>query len=105
MDIRNILELTTKGFSKEVFEELAANEKVHIERIISTGQSTPEGEWLRQEKSEFVLLVSGRAGLQIKGQEEVELKPGDNVVIPPNTEHRVAFTQKEPATIWLAVHY
>jgi len=105
MDIRNILERTTKDISQEVFEDLAGSENVQIERIISTGQSTPEGKWLKQEKSEFVLLISGRAGLQFRGNEEIELNAGDHLVIPPNTEHRVTFTQKEPATIWLAVHF
>jgi len=105
MDIRNILERTKNDISQEVFEELAGNENVKIERIISTGQATAEGEWLKQEKIEFVLLISGKAGIQFRGQEDVELVPGDHLVIPPNTDHRVTFTQKEPATIWLAIYY
>lgn len=105
MEIKCIFDIGPINSSSEIFDKITSNSAVKIERIISTGQATPEGEWLDQEKSEFVLLVSGKAGLQIKGQEEIELKAGDHLLIPSQTQHRVTFTQKEPATIWLAVHF
>ena len=105
MHIRNILDTIDKEISEELFEKLAGNEKVKIERIISTGQTTLEGKWLVQETSEFVLLLVGKATLEFKKHGEIDLVAGDHIVIPSDTAHRVAFTQKNPATIWLTVHF
>jgi cupin 2 domain-containing protein len=32
------------------------------------------------------------------------LRPGDYVEIPPHVRHRVAWTESDAPTIWLAVH-
>ena len=47
----------------EVFETLVSSEGIRIERIISTGQATPEGEWLDQDRDEWVVLLQGAAVL------------------------------------------
>jgi cupin 2 domain-containing protein len=76
-----------------------------IERIVSTGQVTPAGEWYDQAADEWVLLVSGRARLEIEGEGvERELGPGDYVFLPAHCRHRVAWTDPDQATVWLAVH-
>jgi hypothetical protein len=43
----------------EVLDVLAEGESARVERIVSTGQVTPEGEWYDQVWDEFVLVVSG----------------------------------------------
>ena len=48
------LSLATKD---EFSEKLIESAGVKIERIISTGQVTPEGKWFDQEKDEWVLLL------------------------------------------------
>lgn len=44
----NIFDLPTKLPSEELVESLLANDQVLIERIVSTGQVTPPGEWYDQ---------------------------------------------------------
>jgi cupin 2 domain-containing protein len=41
---------------------LFARKGVRIERIVSTGQSTPEDQTYKQESDEWVLLLTGAAG-------------------------------------------
>ena len=89
---------------KEVLTELLCRKGVRIERIVSTGQSTPVDKPYTQEYEEWVLLVSGSAGLWIEGEAERELRPGDCVLIPPHRPHRVTWTAKGEPTVWLAVH-
>jgi len=105
MELVNIFEICGVKNDSEIFDELVDAEKVKVERIISTGHKTPEGEWLIQEKNEFVLLLAGKAGLEFRTGEAFDMRPGDHLIITSGTEHRVKYTQEEPPTIWLAVHY
>ena len=92
--------------SGEVFETLLERGGVRIERIVSHGQASPEGEWYDQERDEWVLVLSGRAGLLIEGEAEPRLLgPGDHLDLPARCRHRVAWTDPEVPTVWLAVHW
>lgn len=88
----------------ERFEDLVRSGPVRIERIVSTGQSSPEGFWYDQDWDEFVLLVEGAATLQIEGEPDRDLSPGAWVMLPAGTRHRVAATAAGRPTVWLAVH-
>jgi cupin 2 domain-containing protein len=78
---------------------------VRIERIVSTGQTTPEGEWYDQTRDEFVLLVAGAAMLHIEGEtEDRALAEGDWILLPAHCRHRVTWTRAAPPTVWLAIH-
>lgn len=88
----------------ELFTTLAAAPGLRIERILSTGQCSPPGFWYDQAWDEFVLLVQGAARLQIEGDDERALGPGDWAMIPAGTRHRVAWTDPDAPTVWLAVH-
>jgi cupin 2 domain-containing protein len=96
------------GGASERFEDLfvAATPAgaTRIERIVSTGQATPAGEWLDQAWDEWVLLIAGSATLTISGEPEITLTPGDHLAIPAGTRHRVDRTDPDRPTIWLAVH-
>jgi cupin 2 domain-containing protein len=90
----------------EIFETLVERGGIRIERIISHGQATLEGEWYDQERDEWVLVLSGRAGLLIEGEAEPrELGPGDYVDLPAHCRHRVVWTDPDGPTVWLAVHW
>jgi cupin 2 domain-containing protein len=90
----------------EVFETIVAAKKVRIERIVSCGQSTPDGEWYDQLHDEWVLLLAGSASIMLEdGQEPQKLLPGDYLLIPARCRHRVAWTDPLQKTIWLAVHF
>lgn len=79
---------------------------LRLERIISTGQAMPEGDWYDQAWDEFVVLVSGAARLRIEGEDEDRaLEAGDWILLPAHCRHRVAWTQTAPPAVWLAIHY
>lgn len=89
----------------EIFETLAANKQFKVERIVSRGHCTPEGEWLDQAHDEWVLVIRGQGRLAFKGNTPaMTLKPGDYVFIPAHTLHRVEWTSPRTKTVWLAVH-
>ena len=52
----------------ELFEERLRGGEFQLERIVSTGQATPPGEWYDQPWAEWVLLLSGRAVLRFEGE-------------------------------------
>lgn len=90
----------------EQFRDLIAAPGLRIERIVSTGQATPPGAWLDQDRAEWVILLRGAATLRFAGEDQPrELKPGDYVNIPAHCRHRVDGTTPDEPTIWLAVHY
>jgi cupin 2 domain-containing protein len=89
----------------EVVETLLARGAVRIERIVSTGQSSPQGFWYDQDEDEFVVLLAGAATLSFADGREIVLKPGDYVDIPAHCRHRVDSTQADPPTVWLAMFY
>lgn len=100
----NLYDLPTPLPADELFADLIPDTGVKIERIVSGGQSTPEGEWYDQERDEWVALIQGNAVLQYENGSELALGAGDHVLIPAHTRHRVASTGSEPPCIWLAVH-
>lgn len=92
--------------ASETFDTLIEQKNLRIERIVSTGQITPEGEWYDAGEAEFVLLVSGAARLRIEGEDEDrELGEGDYILLPSHCRHRVTFTRAAPPTIWLAMYF
>ena len=101
----NLFDDLPRQADEELFTELLRRKEVRIERIVSTGQSTPVDKPYNQEYDEWVLLVSGSAGLWIEGEGERELRPGDYVLIPSHRSHRVTWTANGQPTVWLAVHF
>jgi len=111
--VRNVLDLPeTEGPSDgERLEALAAGRGVRVERIVSRGHASPEGFWYDQETEEWVLVVSGRAELEVAEGDPtlpsrvVPLGPGDFLTLPAGCRHRVRWTTPDEPTVWLAVHY
>jgi len=92
--------------SSESFEDIVSRPGCRIERIVSHGHASPPGFWYDQTWDEWVLLLQGRAALEIEGAQQVlQLRPGDHCMIPARTRHRVESTDAGGATIWLAVHF
>lgn len=101
----NLFEDLPRRADAEIFTELLSREGVRIERIVSTGQFTPADKPYDQEHDEWILLITGSAGLWIEREGERELRPGDHVLIPAHRRHRVTWTAKGEPTVWLAVHF
>ena len=90
----------------ELVDTLAEAGGLRIERIVSTGQISAEDRWYDQTREEFVLVVAGAARLRIEGEaEDRSMQAGDWVILPAHCRHRVTWTQADPPTVWLAVHY
>ena len=101
----NIFDLNgLKTGSGEVFEDLLNNGNLRVERIISSGQVTPEGTWYDQEQDEWVIVLKGQAVLELEGKDPLTLDPGDYLLLPAHCRHRVIFTTESPECIWLAIH-
>lgn len=99
-------ELPPSSLPDEQFVELLARPGLRIERIVSSGQSSPPGFWYDQPHGEWVLLVQGDAHLRFEDEPQARhLKAGDYLDIAPRRRHRVDWTSRDQVTIWLAVHY
>ncbi|MEM9553091.1 MAG: cupin domain-containing protein [Acidobacteriota bacterium] len=110
-EIRNLLldllpALESADDAEERVDVLVETSHLRIERIVSTGQASPPGFWYDQDEHEWVLLLSGHAGLRFEHEDEVRrLAPGDQVDIPAHARHRVEWTSESEPTVWLAVFY
>lgn len=91
--------------AEEVFQTLLQTPGVRLERIVSQGHHSPEGFWYDQDTNEWVLVLRGTAQLTFEGEEPLDLKPGDYVLIPAHRRHRVEWTDPKQPTVWLAIHY
>ena len=106
MNLKNIFENIPKQIPDEMLEEVFRAEHFRIERIISRGHSTGNGEWYDQGHDEWVIVLRGSAGLLFEGDHTaVMLKPGDYINIPAHQKHRVEWTDPHEETVWLAIHY
>lgn len=90
---------------EELVEVLAENPHIRIERIVSTGHSSPESFWYDQDEHEWVVVLKGEAKLLFEDGESVEMTPGDHVLIPAHRKHRVEWTTPDEPTVWLAVFF
>ena len=104
MVISNLFAEIPGSLPEEAFQEILNRANVRIERIVSRGHRSPEGFWYDQAWDEWVLVVRGSAALELEGKPAVELGPGDHLLIPSGTRHRVVRTDADGDTIWLAVH-
>jgi len=106
MDIRNIFSGIQIQAPDEVLDTVLQTGQFKIERIISHGHATTEGEWYDQDRNEWVLVLKGNAGLLFEGDDKtVILKTGDYINIPAHQKHRVEWTDPEKETVWLTIHY
>lgn len=103
--MNNIFSGIPDAAKQEEFVELLSRNNVRIERIVSHGHITPEGEWYDQEENEWVMVHQGAGRLLFEDGEELLLEAGDYVNIPSHRRHRVSWTHPSETTIWLAVFY
>jgi cupin 2 domain-containing protein len=98
--------LPRSTLENEQFCELLARPGLRIERIVSTGQASPESFWYDQPDGEWVTLLQGEALLRFADEPEARrLRPGDFIDIAPRRCHRVDWTDPHQPTVWLAIHY
>ncbi|MCH2213230.1 MAG: cupin domain-containing protein [Fuerstiella sp.] len=104
--MNNLFEEIPNSLPKELVEVLAENSDVRIERIVSTGHSSPADFWYDQPRHEWVVLLKGEARLLFEDDEEsLHMKPGDFLNIAAYQKHRVEWTTPHEPTVWLGVLY
>ena len=89
----------------EFVQTLLAQPGARIERIVSTGQSSPVGFWYDQAQVEWVAMLQGEALLRFDDEHEPRrLVAGDWLTIAAHRRHRVDWTTPGTPTVWLAVY-
>lgn len=102
----NLFDKIPQSLPREFVEVMAEGKDVTIERIVSRGHVTPEGEWYDQVRNEWVVLLTGAATINIEDKKElVHLKPGDSLHLPAHLRHRVEWTDPDQDSLWIAIHY
>ena len=104
-DINNLFAALPDDPGREHFTDLLCRDGLRIERIVSFGQTSPESGWYDQDEHEWVVVLQGKAKLAFDDGSEITLARGDHVDIAAHRRHRVAWTDPQQATIWLAVFY
>jgi len=89
----------SEGERFETLCELGPAARVQIERIVSS--AAPDGALYLQTQAEWVVLLRGRAVLEVHGV-SLSLDPGDHAHLPPGAPHRVLGASA--GAMWLAVH-
>lgn len=102
---RSLLHDLPTSLGEERFDVMLETPVLRLERILSYGHATPEGQWYDQDWDEWVMLLQGRAGLLIEGRDEMVLQAGDHIWLPAHCRHRVVWTESRVITVWLALHF
>ena len=102
MELSNLFKLPDALSGEELITPLLKTAAFRVERIVSTGQKSPDGFFYSQEEDEFVVLLSGSAVLSVPDG-RVSLKAGDFYFLPARLRHRVEYTSVEPPAIWLCI--
>jgi cupin 2 domain-containing protein len=106
MKTENIFDCIPPKLAEELFITIYSAKNIRIERIVSQGQSSPEGFWFDQDQHEWLIVLEGNAIIHFKDDPRpVELRRGSYLNIPAHKKHRVAQTSPTEKTIWLAIHY
>jgi cupin 2 domain-containing protein len=100
--VRNLFTEASGVDGAEEFHTLLEGGAFRLESIVSRGQSSEPDFWYDQPQAEWVLLMVGMASLTFEGGEELNLKAGDYLLIPPRCRHRVK--EASPNAVWLALH-
>ena len=94
MNSGNLFDALPQDAAEEQFTTLLQSAGFVLERIVSTGQASPPGFWYDS------------AGLELEGEPAPRtLRPGDWLHIPAHARHRVAWTDPDQPTVWLALHH
>ncbi|GGO76095.1 hypothetical protein GCM10011348_02490 [Marinobacterium nitratireducens] len=101
---RNLLANLPGELPQELFEPLLQRRGLQLERILSRGHSSEAGHWYDQQRDEWVMLLSGGATLEFDDGDATTLVPGDALLLPARCRHRVAWTDPDCVSVWLALH-
>jgi cupin 2 domain-containing protein len=101
--MHNLLNPSPGAPGQETIAPLIRQPGFTLEHIVSRGAASPDGYWYDQDRSEWVLLLRGEAGILFESGESHALIAGDHLIIPAHRRHRVEHSS--PDALWLALHY
>ena len=93
----NLYENLNFSKTEEVTTVFFEDEKMRIERIHSSGQTSGLYD---QEEDEWVTLLEGESTLDVEGK-QIHLKKGDQLYLPAHKKHKIKYTSEK--CIWLCV--
>jgi len=105
MKPRNIHDSIPLDLTSEFFEDIVRSPTVRIERIVSKGHTSPENGWYDQDEHEWVIVLKGKAVLELEDGSTCHLESGDYLNIRAHCRHKVFWTDPDQPTLWLAVFY
>lgn len=97
-------ELSNADNAEELVHEFFCCHGGRLERIVSTGQSSPVDFWYDQSEHEWVTIVQGNAVVNVDG-EDIHMVAGDQLWIPAHTKHRVTSTSTKEQTTWMCFFF
>ena len=106
MKAENLFDNLPADLPEELFTTILQADSLRVERIVSQGHAFLPGFWYDQDDNELVIVLEGSAAVQFEDNAEpMELGRGSYLRIPAHARHRVAWTDLNVKTIWLAIHY
>jgi cupin 2 domain-containing protein len=102
--LNNIFHNLPENSGNEVFQDILKKDNIRIERIVSFGPESNDGEWYIQEENEWVILLKGSAKI-IFTEDSVILNSGDYLLINSQQKHKVQILEEKTETIWLAIFF
>lgn len=104
--VNNLFSDLPPDLPEEMIDVIAKSSHVRIERIVSTGHSSPDGFWYDQSEHEWVVVLRGEAMVMFEEESSPRhLQAGDYLLIPAHHKHRVEWTTLEEPTVWLAMFF
>ena len=100
--VRNLFAEASEMEGPEEFYTLLRGGSFRLESSVSKGQCSDPDVWYNQQDAGWVLLLRGTASLTFEENQDLYLKGGDYLLIPPHCRHRVKETSRD--AIWLALH-
>lgn len=101
MHPRNLLSDLPQTLLEEQMDNLVNTPHTRLLRIVSPPHFRSIE--FRQPEDEWVLVLQGEATLELDNR-PLQLFPGDSLLIPAGTPHRVIDTSATPRCVWLALH-
>jgi cupin 2 domain-containing protein len=106
MNAGNLFDDIPAQLPEELATTILQASSFRIERIVSQGHASPPGFWYDQDDNEWVVVLEGSAAVEFEGDAEaMVLQRGSHLNIPAHVRHRVAWTDPQGKTVWLAIHY
>lgn len=104
LEVARLVEDLPEAAEEEDVRVIWQSPHMRVERIVSYGHASDDDFWYDQTEDEWVMVLLGRAVLEIEGEAQPRsLEPGDAINLPARTKHRVVSTASDTATVWLAI--